>query len=158
MVPPGSPIPGPATLIVLPGSKATIADMRALREEGWDIDILAHYRRGGLILGLCGGYQMLGKSISDPLGLEGPAESIEGLGLLDLTTELASAKRLQRVRGESLGAPVSGYVMHMGETSGPGRNRPFATLEGTPEGAVDARQIKKLEDAMRFALSHGEPM
>ncbi|MBA3838395.1 MAG: cobyric acid synthase CobQ, partial [Zymomonas sp.] len=99
MVPPGQPIPAEAALIILPGSKATIADMAALRDEGWDIDILAHHRRGGLILGICGGYQMLGKSIADPDGIEGPASAASGLGLLDVESTLHAHKALRPVSG-----------------------------------------------------------
>jgi len=138
MVPPGRPIPPEAAVIVLPGSKATIADMAALRAEGWDIDILAHHRRGGLIVGLCGGYQMLGRRIADPLGLEGAPAEIDGLGLLDVETTLSPAKTLRHIRGTALGAAMEGYEMHMGETSGPGIKRPFARLDdGTHDGAVN---------------------
>jgi adenosylcobyric acid synthase len=139
MIPPGQPIPAEAALIVLPGSKATIADLGAMRAEGWDIDILGHHRRGGAILGLCGGYQMLGKTIGDPQGLEGPPGSVDGLGLLDIHTRLSPAKTLRRVEGMALGASFSGYEMHMGETEGIDRLRPFSRLDGGGEdGAVDA--------------------
>ena len=138
MVPPGRPIPAEAAMIVLPGSKATIADLAALRAEGWDIDIRAHHRRGGLIVGLCGGYQMLGRRIADPLGIEGAPAEVEGLGLLDVETTLSPAKILRRVRGTALGAPVEGYEMHMGETRGPGAARRMAMLEdGAEDGAID---------------------
>jgi len=137
MIPPGTPIPGDAALVVLPGSKATIPDLAFLRTQGWDIDILAHHRRGGAVLGLCGGYQMLGRSVADPLGIEGPPGQVEGLGLLDVETELAPAKVLRQAAGTALGAPVTGYEMHMGETRGPDTARPFAQLEDLgPEGAV----------------------
>ncbi len=139
MIPPGRPIPAEAAAIVLPGSKATIADMAALRAEGWDIDIAAHHRRGGLIVGLCGGYQMLGRRIADPLGLEGPPAEVDGLGLLDVETTLSPAKTLRQVRGTALGATMEGYEMHMGETSGPGVERPFSMLDdGTHDGAINA--------------------
>ncbi len=138
MVSPGRPIPAEAAMIVLSGSKATIADLAALRAEGWDIDIRAHHRRGGLIVGLCGGYQMLGRRIADPLGIEGAAAEVEGLGLLDIETVLSPAKTLRHVQGIALGAAVKGYEMHMGETSGPGTTRPFAVLAGgTRDGAVN---------------------
>ena len=140
MVPPGRPIPAGAAMIVLPGSKATIADLAALRAEGWDIDIRAHHRRGGLVVGLCGGYQMLGRRIADPLGIEGAPAEVDGLGLLDVDTILSPAKTLRRVRGEALGAAVEGYEMHMGETVGGGTARPFAVLEdGSHDGAIGAR-------------------
>ncbi|HEX7823234.1 MAG TPA: cobyric acid synthase [Sphingobium sp.] len=137
MVPPGTPIPADAALVILPGSKATIADMTALRAEGWDVDIRAHHRRGGAILGLCGGYQMLGRTIADPLGLEGPAGAIDGLALLDVDTRLSPVKALRQVQGMALGADFSGYEMHMGETNGPGTARPLATfLDGRTDGAI----------------------
>ena len=105
----GTALPGDADLIVLPGSKATIADLAALRAAGFDIDIAAHRRRGGMILGLCGGYQMLGRAIADPGGVEGPAASVEGLGLLDVATTLSAEKRLEAVGGASNdGAPFAG--------------------------------------------------
>jgi adenosylcobyric acid synthase len=137
---PGNPIPGGADLIVLPGSKATIADLAALREAGFDIDIAAHRRRGGIVLGLCGGYQMLGRTIADPDGIEGPPGKVDGLGMLDVATILSSEKRLEPARGTtSDGAPFAGYEMHMGVTEGPDRARPFARLaDGTPDGAVSA--------------------
>ncbi len=137
MVPPGQPIPADAALIVLPGSKATIADLAALRAEGWDIDIRAHHRRGGAILGLCGGYQMLGKRIADPDGLEGPPASVDGLGLLDVETTLAATKALRSVMGHALGARFEGYEMHMGETQGPDTAHPFAIFDdGRHDGAI----------------------
>ena len=137
---PGAALPGDADLVVLPGSKATIADLAALRATGFDIDIAAHRRRGGMILGLCGGYQMLGRSLADPDGVEGPPATVDGLGLLDVTTTLSPQKRLEPVRGTSEdGAPFAGYEMHMGVTQGPDCTRPFARLlDGTPEGAMSA--------------------
>ncbi|MFN4204727.1 MAG: cobyric acid synthase CobQ, partial [Tabrizicola sp.] len=139
MVPPGQPIPVEAALIILPGSKATIADLAALRAEGWDIDILAHHRRGGLILGLCGGYQMLGRHIADPDGLEGSASTSSGLGLLDVETTLHAHKALRPVSGLAMGAPFQGYEMHMGQTSGPDMQRPFAVFaDGLRDGAINA--------------------
>jgi len=137
MIPPGTPIPAEAGLIVLPGSKATLADMAAIRAQGWDIDILAHHRRGGALLGICGGYQMLGRRIADPLGLEGAPGATPGLGLLDVSTELGEAKTLQQVRGEALGEAFTGYEMHMGQTTGPGTASPFARFAGgRSDGAI----------------------
>ena len=137
MVPPGRPIPAAAAIIVLPGSKATIADLGALRAEGWDIDILAHHRRGGMIVGLCGGYQMLGGRIADPLGIEGAVADVDGLGLLDIETTLSPAKTLRHVTGSALGAALAGYEMHIGETCGAGTAQPFATLAGgASDGAI----------------------
>jgi adenosylcobyric acid synthase len=135
----GVPIPAHAALVLLPGSKTTIDDLASLREAGWDIDIKAHVRRGGRVLGLCGGYQMLGREIHDPHGIEGPPRSVDGLGLLDVTTVLTDEKRLKAVAGASLpeGAPLAGYEMHVGETSGPDLARPFARLaDGREDGAM----------------------
>ena len=116
---PGAALPGDADLIVLPGSKSTIADLTALRAAGFDIDIAAHRRRGGTVLGLCGGFQMMGRSVADPDGIEGPPATVEGLGLLDVETTLSAEKRLEPVRGTTAdGAPFTGYEMHMGVTAG----------------------------------------
>jgi adenosylcobyric acid synthase len=135
----GTAIPGDADLVILPGSKATIADLAALRGAGFDIDIAAHRRRGGRVLGLCGGYQMLGRTVADPDGIEGPAGTVEGLGLLDVDTVLTGDKRLEPAQGEAGGVPFSGYEMHMGATTGPDCARPFGHLaDGSPEGAVSA--------------------
>jgi adenosylcobyric acid synthase len=136
---PGTAIPGDADLVILPGSKATIADLIALRSAGFEIDIAAHRRRGGRVLGLCGGYQMLGRTVADPDGIEGPAATIAGLGLLDVETVLTGDKRLEPAQGESGGVPFTGYEMHMGTTTGPDCARPFARLaDGSPEGAVSS--------------------
>ncbi len=137
---PGEALPGDADLVILPGSKATIAGLAALREAGFDIDIAAHHRRGGMVLGLCGGYQMLGRAIHDPRGIEGHAGSASGLGLLDVETTLSAEKRLEPASGVTAdGLPFSGYEMHMGVTEGPDCRRPFARLEGgAAEGAVSA--------------------
>jgi adenosylcobyric acid synthase len=135
---PGYPLPSDAALVILPGSKATLADLAALRQEGWDIDILAHHRRGGHVLGICGGYQMLGRVIADPNGIEGAAGTAAGLCLLDIDTVLGSEKRLGEVGGIDIasGAPLRGYEMHLGNTSGEGLARPLLQLESRPEGAV----------------------
>jgi len=135
---PGAALPGDTDLVILPGSKGTVADLTALRAAGFDIDIAAHLRRGGSVLGLCGGFQMLGRAIADPGGIEGPPATVEGLGLLNVATTLARQKRLEPVRGTtSDGAPFAGYEMHMGVTEGPDCARPFARLtDGSPEGAV----------------------
>jgi adenosylcobyric acid synthase len=139
MVPPGEPIPAEAALVILPGSKATIADLAFLRAQGWDIDIQAHWRRGGRVLGVCGGYQMLGRRLADPDGTEGPAGEIAGLGLLDVSTVLAGKKILTAVEGVCLanGAPFHGYEMHIGRTSGPGCATPLLRFaDGRPDGAI----------------------
>lgn len=137
---PGAVIPGDADLVILLGSKSTIADLAALRKTGLDVDIAAHRRRGGQVLGLCGGYQMLGRRLHDPDGIEGPAGRVDGLGLLDVETTLTSEKRLVAVTGATAdGTPFLGYEMHMGATDGPDRARPFARLaDNDAEGAVSA--------------------
>ena len=138
MVPPGSHIPV-CDLVVLPGSKATIADLRFLRDQGWDIDIIAHHRRGGAVLGICGGYQMLGRAIRDPLGIEGLADEVDGLGMLDVETVLAGNKQVAQVSGAAWSAGFMGYEIHMGRTSGPDHARPFSMLNGArPDGAQSA--------------------
>jgi adenosylcobyric acid synthase len=138
MVRAGTPLPRDAALIILPGSKATIADLEFLRHEGWDIDLLAHRRQGGKILGICGGFQMLGRSIADPLGMEGPEQKASGLGLLDIETILGGCKRLAGVDGIELssGMPVSGYEMHLGTTTGPDLARPMLRLAGGDDGCA----------------------
>jgi adenosylcobyric acid synthase len=135
---PQSALPGDADLVILPGTKATLADLAFLRAQGWDIDLLAHVRRGGRVMGVCGGYQMLGRRIADPQGVEGPPGEAAGLGLLDVETVLGGAKTLRAVRGRlSGGGAFSGYEMHVGETSGPGCAAPWMILEdGAPHGAV----------------------
>ncbi|GGO34225.1 cobyric acid synthase [Gemmobacter aquaticus] len=140
MVGAGQPIPGDTDLVILPGSKSTRADLAYLRAQGWDIDLAAHVRRGGHVLGICGGYQMLGRIVRDPLGIEGPAGETEGLGLLDVTTEMTPDKRLTRTRAlhAATGLEVEGYEIHIGATTGPDRARPFAHVAGQPEGAISA--------------------
>jgi adenosylcobyric acid synthase len=136
---PGNVLSPDTDLVLLVGSKATIADLRQLREVGWDIDIKGHVRRGGYVLGLCGGYQMLGRRISDPDGIEGPATSVAGLGLLDVDTILTGTKRLSAVCGETLidGVPFSGYEMHLGDTAGPDTARPLVRFaDGRLDGAM----------------------
>jgi adenosylcobyric acid synthase len=127
-------------LVILPGSKSTIADLAALKESGFDIDIAGHLRRGGTLLGLCGGYQMLGRAVHDPDGIEGARGTATGLGLLDVETTLAADKRLEPAHGATFDQiPFSGYEMHMGMTEGPACARPFARLaDGSAEGAMSA--------------------
>ncbi len=134
---PGETIPANCRLVLLCGSKSTIADLAVLKNAGLDIDIRAHARRGGFVVGLCGGYQMLGKTIADPDGIEGPPAKVEGLGLLDVDTVLAGDKRLVSVRGTSFdGVDLSGYEMHVGETTGTAGNLPFSTVDGHVDGAM----------------------
>jgi len=137
MIPPGAPLPSRSGLIILPGSKATIADMAFLREQGWDIDILAHHRQGGMILGICAGYQMLGRTIRDPHGIEGSARELAGLGLLAADTVLTPRKTLRAVAGSALSAEFTGYEMHMGRTTLPSDARPFAQMaDGAADGVI----------------------
>jgi len=140
MVRPGEPIPGDATLVILPGSKSTRGDLDFLRCQGWDIDLFAHVRRGGHVLGLCGGYQMLGKSVADPEGIEGPPGETPGLGLLDVTTVMTPQKSLTRIEAEHAQTrqPIAAYEIHIGRTEGTDRARPFAFVGGAPEGAISA--------------------
>jgi adenosylcobyric acid synthase len=138
-VPPGEPLPADAHLVILPGSKATIADLAAFRAQGWDIDLAAHLRRGGRVFGVCGGYQMMGRKISDPLGIEGPAGEADGLGLLDIETEFGAQKTLCETRGRTVaeGASFTGYEMHLGVTRGADCARPFLAFDdGRVDGAV----------------------
>ena len=133
----GHPLPADAALILLPGSKSTIADLQTLRAEGWDIDIHAHARRGGRVLGLCGGYQMLGRRLADPEGIEGPPGTVDGLGLLDVETVMSGDKRLERVSGRLAGsdAAFDGYEIHIGRTAGPATDTPFLRFgDGRPDG------------------------
>ena len=132
-------LPSDTDLVLLLGSKATLADLSALKAGGLHHDILAFARRGGRVMGLCGGYQMLGRTLADPLGIEGGPQSAEGLGLLEVHTVLSAEKRLVEVEGRALGAPFRGYEMHMGATTGLDTARPFAQLaDGTAEGASSA--------------------
>ena len=140
MLPPGAAIPGDADLVILPGSKSTRGDLDFLRAQGWDIDLQAHRRRGGHILGLCGGYQMLGQAIADPHGIEGAAGETPGLGLLDVVTTMHPEKQLTCVSAThcATGAPVEGYEIHIGNTTGPDCDRPFAQIDGRIDGAISA--------------------
>jgi adenosylcobyric acid synthase len=155
---PGRALPADAALILIPGTKSTIADMEFMRSQGWDIDVLSHVRQGGRVLGICGGYQMLGSTISDPDGIEGSPRTVRGLGLLDVDTVMTVDKALREVSGVLLGVhgrrdasgaegvgtgagavPFAGYEMHIGSTAGPGTDRPFLRFsDGSTDGAVSA--------------------
>jgi adenosylcobyric acid synthase len=137
-VTPGQALPGDCTLVIIPGSKSTIADLAALRANGWDVDIAAHVRRGGKVLGLCGGYQMLGNLIHDPQGLEGAAISVAGLGLLNIETTMTADKTVSptTARHASSGESISAYEIHLGETTGPDCSTPFALTSKGNEGAT----------------------
>ena len=136
--PPGSPLPGDADLIVLPGSKATLSDLAFVRDQGWDIDLKAHVRRGGRVLGVCGGFQMLGRTVADPDGIEGPGGAAPGLDLLEVDTVIRGDKVLEPSSGRLVdGGDYEGFEMHIGRTTGLGLQRPFAIrADGSPEGAV----------------------
>ena len=136
----GEAIPGDAALVILPGSKSTRSDLDFLRKQGWDIDLTAHVRRGGHVLGLCGGYQMLGASIADPDGIEGSPGATPGLGLLDVTTIMTPEKSLTRTKAKHAETkqPIEAYEIHIGRTEGSDRARPFAFIDGAPEGAISA--------------------
>lgn len=142
----GRPLPGDAALVILPGSKATIADLAHFRAQGWDIDLAAHVRRGGHVLGICGGYQMLGHTIADPDGIEGPPDTVAGLGLLDVHTVMSPRKQLAltQAREARSGAVVSGYEIHLGETTG----------TATPWVTVARRTVGTLSDDSRIKGSY----
>jgi adenosylcobyric acid synthase len=133
----GQSIP-PADLIILPGSKNTRGDLAFLIEQGWPEKIARHLRYGGKVIGICGGFQMLGASVDDPLGIEGAAGSSPALGLLDMRTELTKDKRLVQVSGTCAfaDATVSGYEIHMGTSSGTALARPAFHIDGRAEGAL----------------------
>ena len=137
---PGEPLPAEATVVILPGSKSTIADLAFLRAQGWDVDLKAHARRGGRVLGLCGGYQMLGRTISDAEGIEGSTCSVDGLCLLDVTTTMTAAKVTTPVHARhcATGTEVSGYEIHLGRTTGADCRRPMLTIGARPDGATSA--------------------
>lgn len=141
LIQPGHALPGDADIVLLPGSKSTIGDLAFFRAQGWDIDLKAHHRRGGHILGICGGYQMLGKTISDPDGIESAPGTVEGLGYLDVDTILTAEKSTVAASGVHVasGAPVSGYEIHIGRTWGPDCAKAMMLLTGErPDGAVSA--------------------
>lgn len=137
---PGEPLPADAGLVVIPGSKSTIGDLIDFRSHGWDRDLIGHVRRGGHVIGICGGYQMLGRSVRDPLGIEGGVTEAEGLGLLDVTTEMAPEKTVRNSEAWSLehDVPLTGYEIHLGLTEGPDCARPPVRIGNRPDGALSA--------------------
>ncbi|RAZ77171.1 cobyric acid synthase [Mesorhizobium atlanticum] len=139
-VPPGKRLPEDAGLVVIPGSKSTIGDLIKLRENGWDRDLLAHRKRGGHVVGICGGYQMLGRMVRDPDGIEGSVREAEGLGLLDIETVMEPEKTVRNssARSVQFGLPLEGYEIHLGRTTGPDTARPSTILNGAEDGAVSA--------------------
>ncbi|MCA0278294.1 MAG: cobyric acid synthase [Proteobacteria bacterium] len=139
-VPPGQPLPEDAGLVVIPGSKSTIGDLIMFRDNGWDRDIEAHRRRGGHVVGICGGYQMLGQVVRDPLGIEGSVTETRGLGLLDVETVMEPEKTVRNVEARSVrfDAALTGYEIHLGRTTGPDCSRPAAIVNGVEDGASSA--------------------
>lgn len=139
-VPPGRRLPEDAGLVVIPGSKSTIADLLDFRRNGWDRDLAAHRRRGGHVVGICGGYQMLGRVVRDPHGIEGSLPEAEGLGLLDIETVMGPEKTVRNVRARSVAhdLALSGYEIHLGRTSGPDCLRPVAVIDGVEDGATSS--------------------
>jgi adenosylcobyric acid synthase len=130
--------PPPADLVILPGSKSVRADLAWLREQGWAEYLARHLRYGGRVIGVCGGYQMLGTLVDDPDGVEGEAGNSEGFGWLDVTTRLTGDKHLDRVSGTLVagGEAVTGYEIHMGQTDGADRERPVVQLADHTDGAA----------------------
>ncbi|WP_054308006.1 cobyric acid synthase [Mesorhizobium sp. 1M-11] len=139
-VPPGKPLPADAGLVVIPGSKSTIGDLLHLREQGWDRDLAAHVRRGGHVVGICGGFQMLGRVVRDPQGIEGSIRETEGLGLLDIETVMEPEKtvRTSNARSAMFDLPLDGYEIHLGRTTGPDCRRPATIINNVPDGALSA--------------------
>ncbi len=139
-VPPGQHLPQDAGLVVIPGSKSTIGDLLQFRGNGWDRDLEAHRRRGGHVIGICGGYQMLGRKVRDPDGIEGGVREADGLGLLDVETVMEPEKTVRNVGARSVAfdLPLSGYEIHLGRTSGPDCSRPVAMIDGVEDGATSA--------------------
>jgi adenosylcobyric acid synthase len=134
----------PADLIILPGSKNTRGDLAWLAAQGWSEALRKHLRYGGKLIGICGGFQMLGRSVADPHGVEGAPGITPALGLLQLDTTLTTDKRLAQVSGHCAfaDARVEGYEIHMGVSDGAALVRPaFVIADGNqtrPEGAVSA--------------------
>ncbi|RWO34912.1 MAG: cobyric acid synthase [Mesorhizobium sp.] len=139
-VPPGQHLPDDAGLVIIPGSKSTIGDLLRFRENGWDRDLVAHRKRGGHVVGICGGFQMLGRVVRDPDGIEGSATETEGLGLLDVETVMQPEKTVRNVSARSVqfDLPLEGYEIHLGRTTGPDTLRPSAVINGADDGAVSA--------------------
>ncbi len=156
IVEPGSAVPGDTDVIIIPGSKSTLADLAQIKTQGWDLDITAHYRRGGWVVGLCGGYQILGRHVADPDGIEGRPGEAEGLGLLDIETIISGDKTLSESRGIDIdsGEAVKGYEMQIGETSGEGLERPWLRLEDSVSGGRDDGAVSS-DGRVRGTYLHG---
>lgn len=136
-IPPGKPIPRDVDLIILFGTKSTIGDLAFLKAQNWHHDIIAHANTGGHVLGICGGYQMLGRAVHDPDGVDGVPGTAEGLNLLDVETVMSGPKQVAQVQATSIetGAPMEGYEIHIGDTSGPDCARPFSSIGARTDGA-----------------------
>lgn len=138
-VPPGTPIPRDADAIILSGTKSTLSDLAMLRDQGWDHDIIAGVRTGAHLVGVCGGFQMLGTWIDDPDGVDGPAGSARGLGLLDMATVMTGEKVVRPIKAATIQeqSALSGYEIHTGRSDGLALAQPFCTLEdGSPDGCI----------------------
>lgn len=140
MVRSGERLPTDAELIIIPGSKSTVGDLQRFRENGWEVDLQQHRRHGGHIIGICGGYQMLGKTVSDPYGIEGSAQTVAGLGYLDVDTVMEPEKIVRNVEAHSyqFDLPLKGYEIHLGQTTGPDCARPTVRINGKADGAISA--------------------
>jgi adenosylcobyric acid synthase len=157
-IPPGQALPGDADVVVLPGSKATLGDLAFLRDQGWDIDLMAHVRRGGRVIGICGGFQMLGRRIADPDGVEGPPGEAAGLGLLDIDTVLTGDKVLRRVTGRLAEHKVrfEGYEMHVGRTTGSALQRPWLVVEGERHDGARSADGRIVGGYVHGLFTHGD--
>ncbi|MBT4888736.1 MAG: cobyric acid synthase [Rhodospirillales bacterium] len=165
-IPPGQPLPGDAQLVLIPGTKSTTADMAFFRAQGWDIDLAAHHRRGGRILGICGGYQMLGSKIDDPDGVDGPAQCMDGLGMLNIATLMTPDKTVRRTQAQcpTLGCSATGYEIHVGDTTGVDvEERPFFQVDGrnigatSPDGSVMGGYVHGMFEDDTFRASFLAP-
>ena len=135
----GQPLPADTDVVIIPGSKSTRGDLAFLKAQGWDEDVRAHYRRGGHVLGICGGFQMLGCRVADPEGIEGAPGATDGIGLLDVDTVMTGDKRMTTVAAVHVPTDqrFDGYEIHIGRSEGPDRARPFARVNGVDEGAIN---------------------
>lgn len=136
-VPPGKPIPRDVDLIILFGTKSTLGDLAFLKAQNWHHEIIAHANAGGHVLGICGGYQMLGRAVHDPVGVDGAPGTAEGLNLLDVETVMSGSKKVAQIQATAIetGAPIKGYEIHIGDTSGPDCARPFSKIGARTDGA-----------------------
>lgn len=136
-VPPGQPLPRDADLVIVFGTKSTLGDLQFLKDQGWDHDIIAHARCGGRVLGICGGYQMLGRRVVDECGTDGTPGEADGLGLLNIETRMNGEKTVRRVSGVCArsGVELSGYEIHVGESYGPDCGRAMTQIDGADDGA-----------------------